>query len=267
MNSLVAAATVLLAFASTGSAQWAKDPANSFPRTPDGKPNLSAPAPKAADGKVDLSGLWLPDIDPKGSSRNVEHMVFSQYFANIAADLKPEEVPIEPWARTLLNQRLQNDGKDSPQAHCKPSGVPWVDAVPLPYKIIQMPRLILILYEENSVFRQIFLDGRRPVQDAEPRWMGYSSGKWEGDVLVVDTVGINDKTWLDAMGHPHSENLHTVERFRRLDAGHIEIEVTIDDPKAYTKPITYTQKATIQPDQDLLEYFCTENERDIQLFK
>ena len=267
MNSIVAATAALLVFTSVGSAQWEKDPANSFPRTKDGKPNLSAPAPTTPDKRVDLSGVWLPDIDPKGRPQGVEHMVFSQYFVSIAADLKPEDVPIEPWAQTLLNQRLQNDGKDSPQAHCKPSGVPWVDAIPLPYKIIQTPRLILILYEENSIFRQIFLDGRHPVQDAEPRWMGYSSGRWEGDVLVVDTVGINDKTWLDAMGHPHTENLHTIERFRRRDAGHIEIEVTIDDPKAYTKPISYTQKATIQPDEDLLEYFCTENERDLPLFK
>jgi len=267
MKLIVAALAALLIVAQTASAQWTKDPAKSIPRTRDGKPNLAARAPKAADGKSDLSGVWLADPDPKGTRLGVENMVFSQYFVNIAADMKPQDVPFQSWAQALFTKRLQNDGKDSPQTHCKPTGVPMVNAVPLPYKIIQTPKLILILYEENSVFRQIFLDGRQPVKDAEPRWMGYSSGKWEGDTLVVNTVGFNDQTWLDAMGHPHTENLHLIERFRRRDAGHLEIEMTIDDPNAYTKPITYTQKATILPDEDLLEYFCSENEKDVQFFK
>jgi hypothetical protein len=268
MNWIVCAAvTTLLMFASPLSAQWMKDPASSIPRTRDGKPDLTARTPKAPDGKPDLSGVWLADIDPNGTPVGVEQMVFSQYFINIAADLKPEDVPFQPSARTLFQQRLRNDGKDAPAAHCQPSGVPWMNSVPLPYKIVQTPRLILILYEGDSVFRQVFLDGRQPVKDPEPRWMGYSSGKWVGDTLVVDTVGFNDRSWLDAMGHPHTEALHLTERFRRRDAGHLEIEVTIDDPKAYTRPITYTQKTTLVPDQDLLEYFCTENERDIQHYK
>jgi hypothetical protein len=127
--------------------------------------------------------------------------------------------------------------------------------------------LILILYEEGTVFRQIFLDDRQTVQDPEPRWMGYSKGRWEGDTLVVDTVGFNDQSWLDRAGHPHTEALHVIERYRRRDFGHVDIEVTIDDPKAYTKPITYTQKTTLVPEEDLLEYFCSENEKDVQLFK
>ena len=176
-------------------------------------------------------------------------------------------MPFQPGAEALFKQRLQSQGKDDPIAHCQPTGVPALGTIPLPYKIIQMPRLIVILYEENSVFRQVFLDGRLPVQDPEPRWMGYSSGKWDGDTLVVDTVGFNDRSWLDRMGHPHSDALHVIERFRRRDVGHLDIEVTIDDPKAYTKPITYTQKATLVPDEDLLEYFCSENEKDVQHFK
>jgi hypothetical protein len=117
------------------------------------------------------------------------------------------------------------------------------------------------------VFRQIFLDGRKPVKDPEPRFMGYSSGKWEGDTLVVETVGFNDQTWLDVMGHPHSDALRVIERFRRRDTGHLEIEIMIDDPKMYTKPITYTPKATLVPDEDLLEYFCADNEKDVEHFK
>jgi hypothetical protein len=181
---------------------------------------------------------------------------------NIAADLPPEEVQLLPWAAELLDARLRGGGKDSPLAHCKPTGVPFVNAVVLPYKIVQTPRLVLVLYEENTVFRQIFLDGRKPVEGAVPRWMGYSTGKWEGDELVVDTVGLTDQSWLDGMGHPHSDRLHVIERFRRRDAGHLEIETTIDDPDAYAKPITYTVPATLVPDDDLLEYFCTENEKD-----
>ena len=256
----VAAATVFLIYASTAFGQWTKDPI---------KMNPSAEAPKTADGKVDLSGVWLADTDftPEPGRAVEAQQAFSKYFINVTADLKPEEVPFQPAARELFLKRLQNDGKDSPPAHCKPSGVPLLNAVPVPYKIIQTPQLILILYEENSVFRQIFLNGRQPVKDPEPRWMGYSTGKWDGDTLVVETTGFNDQTWLDGMGHPHSENMRLTERFRRRATGHLEIEVTIGDPKSYTRPITYTQKATLQDGEDLLEYFCTENEKDLQLTK
>jgi hypothetical protein len=267
MNSIAAAVAAFLIFAPPAFAQWANNSASSLPRTRDGKPNLSAPAPKAPDGKIDLSGVWLADADPNGKPQGVENQVFPKYFINIAADLKQDAVPFQPSAQALFIQRLQNRGKDAPAAHCKPSGVPNLNSVPLPYKIVQTPRLILILYEENTVFRQIFLDGRQPVKDPEPRWMGYSSGKWEGETLVVDTVGFNDQSWLDGMGHPHTESMHLIERFRRRDTGHLEVEVTIDDPKAYTRPITYTQKTTILPDEDLLEYFCTENEKDLELSK
>jgi hypothetical protein len=258
MNSIAAAVAALLIFASTGLAQWAKG---------EGKPNLSARAPKTQDRKVDLSGVWVADPDPNGKPLGVENRVFPQYMINVMADLKQDAVPFQPSAQALFMQRLQNNGKDAPMAHCKPTGLPILNSVPLPYKIVQTPRLIVILYEENTVFRQIFLDGRQPIKDAEPRWMGYSTGKWDGDTLVVDTVGFNDQSWLDAMGHPHSENLHLTERFRRRDTGHLEVEVTIDDPKSYTKPITYTQKATLLPNEDLLEYFCTENEKDVPLYK
>ena len=268
MSSMTAnVAAAVLMFAAQASAQWAKHPDASIPRTGDGKPNLSAPAPKAPDGKPDLSGVWLTEPDPQGKPGGVENMVLPRYMVNIAADMKPEDVPFQPSAAALFKERLQKQGTDSHIARCKPTGVPIVNSLPLPYKIIQMPQLILVLYEENTVFRQIFLDGRKPVKDAEPRFMGYSSGKWEGDTLVVETVGFNGETWLDVMGHPHSDALRLTERFRRRDAGHLEIEITVDDPKMYTKPITYTPKANLLPDEDLLEYFCTDNEKDVQHFK
>jgi hypothetical protein len=264
---IVAAFVSALLLADQASAQWQKVPDKSIPRNRDGGPNLSAPTPKTADGKTNLSGVWQPDKDPNGEPVGVEHMVFPRYFVNIAADLKPEMMQLQPWAAALFKERLASEGKADPIARCKPTGVPAVNTIPLPYKIVQMPNLILILYEENTSFRQIFLDGRKPIQDAEPRWMGYSTGKWEGDTLVIDTIGFNDKHWLDRMGHPHSDALHLTERIRRRDFGHLEIAMTINDPKTYAKPFTYTQTLTLVPEEDLLEYFCSENERDVQHFK
>jgi hypothetical protein len=267
MKSMPAAIASILILAAPVSAQWLKHPDAAIPRTQDGKANLTAPTPTTPDGKPDLSGIWLPDPDPNGKPGGVENDIFPRYFVNITGDQKPGEAPFQPWARALFNERLKNQGKDDPVAHCQPTGVPAVGTVPLPYKVIQTPRLIVILYEENTVFRQIFLDGRKLSPDPEPRWMGYSVGEWVGDTLVVNTVGFNDRSWLDRMGHPHSEALHVIERFRRLDFGHLDVEVTIDDPKAYTKPITYTQKQTLVPDEDLLEYFCAENEKDVARFR
>jgi hypothetical protein len=267
-NVAAAVGLALLFVAARANAQWEKVPNGAVPRTSSGEPDLAARAPKARGRKPDLSGVWLADSEPVVGVLTVEgDMPFPRYFINIAADLKPEEVPLQPWAAELFEQRLQSGGVEGPAAHCKPSGVPVLNTAPLPYKIVQTPQLVLVLYEENTVFRQIFLDDRQPVEDAVPRWMGYSTGKWDGDELVVDTVGFNDRHWLDAMGHPHSDALRLTERFRRPDAGHLEIEVTIDDPRAYTKPITYTIKSTLIPDDDLLEYFCTENEKDVQHYQ
>ena len=264
---MITVASTLVLFAGEGSAQWAKATDKTIPRLKDGQANMSARAPRTRDGKVDLSGVWLPDNDPNGKPGGVEQMVFPRHFINITADLKPEDAALEPAADALFKQHLKSNGVDDPIAHCKPSGTPSINSIPLPYKIVQTPQLILILYEENSIFRQIFLDGRQTVKDPEPRWMGYSSGKWEGDTLVIETTGFNDKFWLDRMGHPHSDAMRVVEKLRRRDFGHLDIETTIIDPKTYKKPITYTQKTTLTPDEDLLEYFCSENEKDVQNFR
>ena len=267
VKAIPAAILSIFLLAASVSAQWMKLPDPAIPRTPDGKADLSGPTPKSGDGKPDLSGIWLPDPDPNGKPEGVEYAVNPRYFVNITADLSPEGVPFQPWAEALFKQRLQSQGKDDPIAHCRPTGVPALGRIPVPFQIVQTPRLILILHEENTVFRQIFLDGRRLAPNPEPRFMGYSTGRWDGDTLIVDTVGLNDRNWLDRMGHPHSDALHVIERFRRADAGHLDVEVTIDDPKAYTKPIIYTQKQTLVPDEDLLEYFCSDNEKDVARFK
>jgi hypothetical protein len=263
MKTTTALALTALFVSPWAHAQWAQFPDRAIPRLPSGGADLTAPAPRDDDGNPDLSGVWLPDTDPlpEGVTLIEAGQDLPRHMINIAADLSPEEVELRPWAAALLEQRLANRGVDSPMAHCKPTGVPLLNAVVLPYKIVQTRDLVVVLYEENSDFRQIFLDGREPVDEPLPRWMGYSSGRWEDDELVVETVGLTEESWLDGMGHPHSGSLRVIERFRRPDAGHLAIETTIDDPEAYARPITYTVTATALPDDDLLEYFCTENEK------
>jgi hypothetical protein len=229
-------------------AQWLTYPSAGIPRLPDGQPNLSAPAPKTADGKPDLSGLWKA---PSG-----------KYLANLAADLKPEEVPFQPWAAALFRERQESLAKDRPTAWCIPHGVPDQMAVAgYPFRIVEFPGVVVIIYEEMTHYRQIFTDGRGLPKDPNPNLVGYSIGRWEGDAFVVDTAGFNDRSWLDDPGHPHTDALRVIERFRRKDLGHMEVQITIDDPKAYTKPWTVTESFNLMPDTEILENIC-ENEKD-----
>ena len=265
MRAVVLCGIALAAGAAPAAAQWERVRDRALQWSPDGRPNLSAPAPRV-NGRVDLSGVWVADADPlpPGIDAVEVGLEFPRHMINIAADLEAGQAPLQPAAAEIFQARL---GKEAPGAYCKPTGVPHLNAIVLPYKIVQTPSLVLVLYEENSVFRQIFLDGRKPVAEPEPRWLGYSTGRWEGDELVVETVGITDQSWLDGMGHPHTEQLRVTERFRRPTAGHLEIKTTIDDPGAYTSAFTYTVKATLVPEDDLLEYFCSENEKDSEHYR
>jgi hypothetical protein len=239
-------AITLCLLSSSLAAQWPKHPTPGVPRTTDGKPDLSAPAPRSADGKPDLSGVWI--VENSGS-------LF--YFAG---DLKPDE--IQPWAAALLKQREQNYRNDTDGINCLPPGPKaGIGVGNLPFRIIQTPGLIALLYEYQTIYRQIFTDGRALPTDPNPTWMGYSTGRWEGDTLVVTTVGYNDRTSLDLAGHPHTEALRVTERYRRVDYGHIDLQVTFDDPKAYKRPWTQAVKFDLMPEGDLIEYVC-ENERD-----
>jgi hypothetical protein len=244
-----------LAMLIPASAQWLNYPTAGIPRTADGKPNLSASPPKTPDGKPDLSGIWMAEDQ--------------RFFGNLATGLKPEDVLLQPWAKALQQQRLDNAHADDPLARCLPHGVPRINTNGLfPFKIIQTPGLIVILYEQLNLFRQIFMDGRRLDHDPNPTWLGYSTGRWEDDTLVVETSGFNDKTWLDTQqGHPASEALHVTERFRRPNFGNLEIQATIDDAKAYSKPwTTTTQRMHLQLGTELLEFICNENEKDVSHF-
>jgi hypothetical protein len=242
---------LLLVLCGMAVAQWLQVPGKDTPRKNDGKPDLSAPAPRRADGRPDLAGIWGTE-SPK-------------YLVNIAADLKPGELPIQPWAEALTKERMTGiHASEESNANCQPQGVPRIDATPNPFKIIQEPELVVILYEAFGQFRQIFLDGRQLPKDPNPAWLGYSVGRWEGDTLVIETSGFNGRTWLDQAGHPTTDALHVTERYRRRDFGHMDIQVTIDDRKAYTKPWTVTEPMQLLPDTDLLEFVCNENEKDLK---
>jgi hypothetical protein len=229
-------------------AQWLTIPTPGAPRTKDGKVDLFAPAPRKADGKPDLSGIWQP--------ATLRHLT--------SLDADGVNIPFRPWALEVFRYNQATQGKDDPDANCTFPGVPRIDSVPGPSKILQYPGLTLILYEAFTTYRQIFTDGRTLPKDPNPTWMGYSAGRWEGDTFVVESAGFNDKTWLDNAGHPHTEALRVTERFRRRDFGHMDIEVTIDDPKAYLRPWTVTVQQRFVPDAELLEFVCTENNKDVQ---
>jgi hypothetical protein len=217
------------------------------------KPNLSAPAPK----KRDLSGTWMlpfSSLGPGGPPR---------YVTYLAADLQPSQVPLKPAARALVQERLAKLGKDIPFSRCLPAGLPMVMLFPAPFKIIQNAGLTAILYETNGAYRQIFTDGRALPQDPNPAWMGYSIGHWDRDSFVVESSGFNAKTWLDGIGHPHGEALRLTERYHRRDFGHMDLQITIDDPEFYDKPWSVSVTLELTPDTDLLEDVCLENERDV----
>jgi hypothetical protein len=242
-----------IAFAALLPAQWINHRNPATPRTPDGKPNLTAPAPRK-DGKPDLSGIWKiarPRTIPSEEAS----------YASLQFWMAPgETISMQPWAAALFQQRYATFGAGRPSERCLPHGIP--DAMIVGnFKIVQDPGLFLILYEEFARFRQIFTDGRDYPAEMSPAWFGYSVGHWDGDALVVDSKGFNDLTWLDDAGHPHSEALHTVERFRRRDFGHMEIQLTIHDPKAYLQPWTLSMQFQIMPDTELIEDVC-ENEKD-----
>ena len=228
-------------------AQWLHFKSPGIPRTPDGKPNLTAPAPRTADGHPDLSGLWAPA--PNG------------YWVDIIHDIKDEAI-FKPAAEAIFQKRIADFNHDGPYTRCLPLGPG--DIFIGSYRIMQSPAEVALLQNGSGAdsYRQIFMDGREMPEDPNPTWRGYSIGRWEGDTLVVETGGFNDRGWLDMVGHPRSEKLHVTERFRRVDFGHIQFQITIEDSEALTKPLTIPVAMNYLPDTEMLEIVCNENERD-----
>src|SRR5579864_2627703 len=233
-------------------AQWLNFRTPGIPRTPDGKPNLTAPAPRTPDGKADLSGLWRPELNP--------------YNLDVIQDLKDEGI-FRPAAEAVFQQHLADFHRGDPITHCLPGGpleMLTAGGTAL-YRIIQSPNVVGLLYERGIIYRQIFTDGRELPKDPNPAWMGYSVGHWEGDTLVVESAGFNDRTWLDRVGHPHSENLRVTEKLRRVDFGHMQFQITYDDPETLTKPLSFSLAVNYVADGDMLENVCNETDRKVHL--
>ena len=226
--------------------QWLNYPTPGIPRTADGNPNLTAATPRTPDGKPDLSGMWQPEVNP--------------YRFDVIQDLKDEGIFRLP-AKAIFMKRVADFRRDDPVTNCLPGGPSEI--LSTMYQIIQSPNIVALLFESGTGrYRQIHTDGRKLPKDPNPTWLGYSVGHWEGDTLVVESAGFNDRTWLDRAGHPHSENLRVTEKFRRVDFGHMQFQITFDDPETLTKPLSVSLAVNYAPDTDMLENVCNESERN-----
>ena len=234
------------------------------PRTPDGKVNMTGPVPRM-NGKPDLSEMWQEvEAEPRapGGLFGLGESPNSKYFRDILSDFKPGEEPLTPAGAEIVRKHGE-PSTVNPTLICLPDGVPHADLLPEPFKMVQTPTEILVLYEVETIFRQIHIDGRKQVTDPQPTWLGYSVGTWDGDTLVVDTIGFgNDLSLLDARGHGHSSAMRVEERFHRRDYGHMEVGLTIEDPKVFTKPVSIKFVEALLPDSDVLEHVCAEDEKD-----
>ncbi len=267
-------------------AQWLKVSTPGVPRKPDGKVDMSAPAPRLADGKPDFSGIWTtaePNRRTEGLSspkaaagpRNPKDdqtpgdpadIKASRQMANIGVDL-PGGLPYQPWLAAIVKQRTDNLAKDDPHIRCMPDNFLRAYGLPHLLKFVHTPGLLVVLNENNAGYRQVFTDARQLPQDPNPSWQGYSSGKWSGDTLVIDTIGVRSDTWIDWNGSVITEAAKVREQMRRPDFGHLEIQVTVDDPKAYTKPWTVTLRERIVVDAELIDEICLEDEQSLKHMK
>jgi hypothetical protein len=260
----VFAAIAACAIATAGvRAQWLTYSTPGIPRLPDGRPNLSAPAPRGADGRPDLSGIWAAPCTIYGRD---DCFVRSLFF-DLAKDLNAADVQMTPWASAIQKQREARNHVDDPYGYCMPPGTPRIDFAGAPFRILQTPQVTAFLYETvaSMTFRQVYTDGRTLPSGGEPTWLGLSVGRWDGDAFVVDTAGFRDGGWLDTrVGRPHSDALRVTERFRRVDYGHMDLAVTIDDRKAYLKPWTLRTPLALLPDTSLIESFCDSHDRTME---
>ena len=250
-------------------AQWIRYPTAGLPRGADGKVNMSAAAPRMPDGKPDFSGTWTSDeVDPRkpGVPPNPHDATTSRRMINLGVEL-PGGLPYQPWLAKVVKERTANNAKDDPHVRCFPDNFLRAYGTPHLLKFVQTPALLLVLNEWNAGYRQVFLDGRPLPEDPNPSWQGYSSAKWAGETLVVDTIGVRDDTWIDWNGSVLTESAKVREEFRRPDLGHLEVKVTVDDPKAYTKPWTVLIKERLIADAELIDEICLENERSLQHMK
>jgi hypothetical protein len=252
-------------------AQWLKYPTAGVPRTSGGKPNLAAPTPRTRDGKPDFSGLWLTADGLPCNEQTLgrefltcgAELPISRYGINMGMGM-PGGLPYRPWAAEQVKTQTEQNSRDDPHARCLPDTFARLYGLPHMQKFVQVPGLLVMLDELNASYRQVFTDGRPLPVDPTPGWNGYSSGRWVGDTLVVDSIGFRDGLWLDIVGSPLTDAARVRERIRRPDFGHLEVELTVDDPKAYTKTWTVMLKQTIVLDTELVDEICLENEKSSQ---
>jgi len=252
----------LVALSTPAPAQWLSYPTAGVPKTASGAPDLTAPAPRMASGKPDLSGLWAMVCHVgKETVLCAPELAVPPVFGDIGRGVQGG-LPYQPWAADIVSARKADNGKDDPTSHCLPGGIAKLHTAALMRKIIQTPNLLVFLTERNASYRQIFLDGRPLEDDPNPSWNGYSTGHWDGDTLIVETKGFRDGQWLDRAGSPLTNAAKMTERFRRPNFGTLEIDLTVDDPKAYTKPWTIHLTQALALNTELLDYICLENEKD-----
>jgi hypothetical protein len=277
-HAIATAALSLLSMLSASThlaAQWMKYPTAGVPRKADGSVNMSAPAPRLPDGKPDFSGIWAtgePNRRAENSSNEEQGPVdagtitASRQMANIGVDL-PGGLPYQPWLVPIVKERTANLAKDDPHIRCLPDNFLRAYGLPHLLRFVHIPGFLVVLNEMNAGYRQVFTDGRPLPEDPTPSWQGYSSAKWVDDTLVIDTIGLRDDTWIDWNGSVLTEAAKVREQMRRPDFGHLEIQVTVDDPKAYTKPWTVTLKQRIVVDTELIDEICLENEQSLKHMK
>ena len=256
-----------LAVSASLSAQWPIHLTPDVPRLPDGSVNLDAPPPRMPNGKPDFSGTWDSRTPPAGRlgapmlpSLTADAPPLAT-FADVSRNMK-EGLPMTPWAAELKKGRMATNSKDNPDAHCLPMGFMQLHTHSQSRKIVQNPNTMVIMYEANYGLRIIHTTGRTlPSSEAQPFWDGYSVGTWDGDTLVVQSSGFRDEGWLDVNGSPFTSGLKLTERFRRVNYGRMEIDVTVEDPKAYTRPFTMRVNWRLLPGDELIEFICNENQK------
>jgi hypothetical protein len=245
-------------------AQWLTYRTPGIPRLANGAPNLKAPAPRTPEGKPDFSGMWFANVPSRDYCKEkdcIQEERMAREQINLGIKLK-DGLPYTEWSKEQMKTRRANGGREDPHAYCMPPNFPRAWTLPQHSRIVQTPSMMVVLHEFNAAYREVYLDGRPLPVNPNPTWNGYSTGHWEGDTLVIETNGIRDDMWLDIQGSPVTESARITERLRRVNFGLLQIEIAVNDPKAYTRPWSVTIEMAVQVDTQMLEEICLDNEKD-----
>ncbi len=271
-NACIGAAFVLassMLIPSLASAQWGDYRTPGIPRAASGAPDLKAPAPRTREGKPDFSGMWFANVPAKDYCKEkdcVQEERMAREQINLGIKLEGG-LPYSEWSKEQMAKRRANGGREDPHTYCMPPNFPRAWTLPQYIKIVQTPTLMVLLHEFNAAYREVFIDGRALPENPNPTWNGYSTAHWDGDTLVIETIGLRDDMWLDIQGSPVTESAHVTERLRRRNFGILEVEIAVDDPKAYTRPWSVTVEMAAQVDTNMLEEICLDDEQDVKLYR